>query len=422
MQQLRLQRLLAAFAVVAAAAPCLHAQGQTATLADGRVLTIKLPLELYANEGPIWDINVANRSITAVGSTNIIPASIDGVPFALAGTGYADASGHIVGEIGAAQFDRLLDGNAANRDATALYAGPTRSIFSTYENRRVDAAAPATRNPAAQATAESNYFNFLQAAYPAHAAVLPADFLSRAGVRGPDASQRVYPPSSGGTLKSAGHIYLDAQGNRYQIPDVEAVIELAENVRGGPIRSINAGGAGVPASFVIGDLLVIYNQDPRFPAHTLGVVEQEIPRSILLQQGLGRHVDVVGHLVGEHVLFAQEVFTDLFDPNAPIIVTTERWQFNNQQREIRFRGLVDRPQGTTLRVTITDGATTINPIVPLAIDPENGTATYDFRSKNQLNVGNVTQVRVRLFQGNNAPLTAPVLFDQTFLRSEVLGL
>jgi hypothetical protein len=131
---------------------------------------------------------------------------------------------------------------------------------------------------------------------------------------------------------------------------------------------------------------------------------------------------VVGHLVGEHVLFAQEVFTDLFDPNAPIIVTTERWLFNNQGREIRFRGIVDRPQGTTLRVTITDGVTTINPIVPLAIDPENGTASYDFRSKNQLNVTNVTAVRVRLFQGTNAPLTAPVLFDQTFQRSEVIGL
>jgi hypothetical protein len=421
MQQLRFQRLLAAFAVVAAAAPSLFAQGQTATLADGRVLTIKLPLEIYANEGPIWDVNVVNRSITAVGSTNTIPASIDGVPFTIAGTGYVNALGQVQ-EIGAQQFDRLLDGNAANRDASALYAGPARSIFSTYENRRTDAAAPATRNPQAQATAESNYFNYLQAAYPAHAAVLPADFLARAGVHGPDASQRVYPPSSGGTLKSAGHIYLDAQGNRFQIPDVEAVIELAENVRGGPVRSINAGGPGVPASFVIGDLLVIYNQDPRFPAHTLGVVEQEIPRSVLLQQGLGRHVDVVGHLVGEHVLFAQEVFTDLFDPNAPIIVTTERWLFNNQGREIRFRGIVDRPQGTTLRVTITDGATTINPIVPLAIDPENGTATYDFRSKNQLNVTNVTAVRVRLFQGTNAPLTAPVLFDQTFLRSEVIGL
>lgn len=422
MQQIRLQRLLAALAVSAAAAPCLHAQGQTATLADGRVLTIKVPLEEYANEGPIWDINVANSSITAVGSANTIPVSIDGVPFALGGTGYPNANGEIVGEIGALQLDRLLDGNAANRDATALYAGPARSIFSTNENRRTDAGAPATRNPAAQATAESNYFNYLLAAYPAHAQALPADFLARAGVRGPDASQRVYPASTGGTLKSAGHIYLDAQGNRYQIPDLEAGIELAENVRTGVVSSVNAGGPGLPGSFVIGDLLVIYNQDPRFPAHTLGVVGQEIPREVFLQQGVGELVQVVGHLVGEHVLFAQEIGTDLFDPNAPIIVTTERWLFNNQGREIRFRGLVDRPQGTTLRVTITDGVTTINPIVPLAIDPATGVGSYDFRSKNQLNVTNVTAVRVRLFQGNNAPLTAPVLFDQTFLRSQVIGL
>ena len=422
MQQLRLQRLLAAIAVAATATPCVLAQGQTAILADGRVLTIQVPLEAYGNEGPIWDIDVDNKAITAAGARNTIPLSIDGVPFAIAGTGYADANGLIAGEIGALQLDRLLDANAAGRDASAFYAGPARSIFSTYENRRVDAGAPATRSPLAQSTAEANYFNYLLATYPAHAAHLPADFLARAGVRGPDAAQRVYPASTGGTFKSAGHVYRDAQGNRYLIPDLEAVIELAENVRTGIVSSANAGGPGVPGSFVIGDLLVIFNQDPRFGVHTLGVVGQELPRSVFLQQAAGQSVTVVGHLVSEHVLFAQEIQTDLFDPNAPIIVTTERWQFNNQGREIRFRGLVDRPQGTTLRVTITDGVTTINPIVQVAIDPLTGVGSYDFRSKNQLNVANVSAVRVRLFQGTNAPLTAPVLFDQTFLRSQVLGL
>ena len=394
------------------------AQGQTAQLADGRILTIKLPLEPYANEGPIWDLDVVNKSLTAVGSKNTLPLSIDGAPFALSGTGFSDGSGHIIGEIPTLELDRLLDSNAASRDANTAFQGPARSLFSTQENRRTDAFALPTRSPAAQALVEANYFNYLQSAYAAHAHMLPADFLARAGMHSQDPASWVYPTTSGGTFKSAGHVYLDSEGRPYQIPDIEAVIELAENVRTGVVSSIHPGGNGVLPSFVIGEMLVIFNQDPRFPAHTLGLVEQDLPREIFMQQGLGRFVDVVGHAVGEHVLFAQEVFTDLVDPTAPLVVTSTNWLFRNQQNEIRFRGVVDRPQGVRLVVRINNSVFTN---IPIAVDPVTGTGTYDFRTKNQLNVSQVTQVTVQA-EYLNAPPGTPLAFDRTYLRSEVLGL
>jgi len=41
--------------------------------------------------------------------------------------------------------------------------------------------------------------------------------------------------TAGGTLKSAGHVYVDTQGNEYFVPDIEVVIELSENVAAGVI-------------------------------------------------------------------------------------------------------------------------------------------------------------------------------------------
>ena len=155
---------------------------------------------------------------------------------------------------------------------------------------------------------------------------------------------------------------------------MEAVLELSENVRGDVISSIDAGSEseGVPPSFVIDEVLVIYNQDPRFSAATLGAVGQVIPRSILFDQGIGEYVDVVGHLVSEHVLFVQDVGTSLIDPNGPIVITAERFWFNIGGNDIRFIGLFDRPQGTTLHVTMADSTGTYHGAVTLTRDPKTG--------------------------------------------------
>ena len=52
---------------------------QSAVLHDGTVLVQKVPLELFATEGPIWDIDVANRRILVTGRYVTIPASLNGV-------------------------------------------------------------------------------------------------------------------------------------------------------------------------------------------------------------------------------------------------------------------------------------------------------------------------------------------------------
>ena len=305
---LRSALLASTFLLGGLAAPGL---AQTATLADGRVLSLKTPLELFITEGPIWDINTAARSVTVTGKTVTIPATVNGTPYLIGGTAVTNAAGAIVDGIGAHNFDRLLDENAVGRDVTALQAGAVRSLFSTTENLRQDALRPVTRNASVQQQLQANYFATTRDLIPLHPTVLAPDFGSLTGFLQEESAGWVYPNSSGGTFKSAGHVYLDASGNRFLIPDEEAVIELAENVAGGVVTSVHPGGNGIPPSFTMGNLLVVFNQDPRFAASTIGLVGTEIPRSIFLQQAVGQEITVVGYMVSEHVLFANEVETSL---------------------------------------------------------------------------------------------------------------
>ena len=408
---LRSALLASTFLLGGLAAPGL---GQTATLADGRVLSLKTPLELFITEGPIWDINTADRSVTVTGKTVTIPATLNGAQFLIGGTAVTNAAGAIVDGIGAHNFDRLLDENAVGRDVTPLQRGAVRSLFSTTENLRQDALRPVTRNATVQQQLEANYFSTTRDLIPLHPTVLAPDFGSLAGFLQEESTGWVYPNSSGGTFKSAGHVYLDANGNRFLIPDEEAVLELAENVAGGVVTSVHPGGNGVPPSFTMGNLLVVFNQDPRFPASTIGLVGTEIPRSVFLQQAVGREIGVVGYMVSEHVLFANDVETDLVDPNAPIAVVPQQWLFKNSGNEIRIRGLVDRPQGIALTARILNQTFPIT----LVVDPVTGGATFDFRSKGQVNVALVTQVTLEA-RYVGAPVGTPLAFQQTYLRSVV---
>jgi hypothetical protein len=405
--------LYASLILLGASVPAL-AQGTTAVLADGRVLTIKQPLEIFITEGPIWDINTAARSVTVTGKTVTIPATVNGAAFRIEGTAVTDANGQTVDAIGAHNFTRLLDENAVGRDVTPLQSGAVRSLFSTMENLRQDALRPLTRNLTAQQAMEANYFATARDLIPLHPTVLAPTFGSMVGMVAEENTGWVYPATSGGTFKSAGHVYLDAAGNSFLIPDDEAVIELSENVAGGFVTSVHPGGNGVPPSFTMGNLLVVYNQDPRFPASTLGLVGSEIPRNIFLQQAVGQEITVVGYMVSEHVLFANEVETTLVDPTAPIAVVPQQWLFKNSGNEIRIRGIVDRPQGITLSARI------LNQTFPITLvaDPLTAGATFDFRSKGQLNVALVTQVTLEA-RYVGAPVGTPLAFQQTYLRSVV---
>lgn len=408
---LRSALLASTFLLGGLAAPGL---AQTATLADGRVLSLKTPLELFITEGPIWDINTSAKSVTVTGKTVTIPAAINGVPFTIGGTAVTSAAGEIVDGIGAHNFDRLLDENAVGRDVTPLQRGAVRSLFSTTENLRQDALRPVTRNATVQQQLQANYFSTTRDLIPLHPTVLAPDFGSLTGFLQTESTGWVYPNTSGGVFKSAGHVYLDSAGNRFLIPDEEAGLELAENVAGGVVTSVHPGGNGVPPSFTMGNLLVVFNQDPRFAASTIGLVGTEIPRSIFLQQAVGQEITVVGYMVSEHVLFANEVETSLVDPTAPIAVVPQQWLFKNSGNEIRIRGLVDRPQGIALTARI------LNQTFPITLvaDPVTGGATFDFRTKGQLNVALVSQVTLEA-RYVGAPAGTPLAFQQTYLRSVV---
>jgi hypothetical protein len=359
------------------------AQAQTATLLDGRVLTQVQPVEAFATEGPIWNLDVPTQQIFVVGKAVTIPLTVNGLPFSILGSSVGGQDGTAATGIGAANFARLLDSAAITTDRVLAPVGtnlgparlgPARSIFSTSEGRRTSVTTGLVRSAAAQTSIEQNYFNMVQSTYAAHAAALPADFLDRAGLRGTGSESWVYPTTAGGTLKSEGTVYSDAAGNRFFIPDVEAVIELSENVTLGPISSIARGAGSVPDSFVVGEMLVIFNQDPRFGADVLGVGLTPIPRDVFFAQAaLGTQVAVIGHLVGEHVMFAQEIEVDMVDATAGVQITIERARF--QAPNLRFRGVLVQPTGITL-TAIVQGARFP---VPFVIDPLTGGGAFDTR-------------------------------------------
>ena len=413
----KLPSLVASYAILALAG---RVAAQNAVLLNGTILTPKAPVEIFATEGPIWNLDLANQGIVVTGKTVTIPATLNGVPLAIFGSSVLGQDGTGGTGITAATFGRLVDTNAAgaDRDVTVVATGfgprrlgPTRSLFSTSEGRRqADAASGVLRDSVAQSTIEQNYFNVVQACYQNHSAALPVDFLDRAGLRGTDAANWVYPTTAGGTLKSAGQVYVDQAGNEFMIPDVEVVIELSENVAGGTVLSAAPGNATTPDSFVIGELLVIFNQDPRFGADVLGLGEAPIPRSVFFNQVVPgvTQVDTIGHMVGEHVLFVQEVLTEFTDPSAGIVITAERFRLRQASGEARWRGTVDKPTGINLFAII--GAAEF--VVPLVVDPITGGATYDFRQRG-VNLAGVTTVTLEARDVVDATVRASVTFDVT---------
>ncbi len=401
----------------------------TAVLLDGTVLTQKVPESPFATEGPIWNLDLANQGIVVTGKKITIPATVNGTPLLISGSSVLGQDGEALTGIGAADFDRLTDANAITRDVdTAVVGenlgprrlGPTRSIFSSQEARRSAADAPGlVRDNVAQAAIEQNYFQIVQQCYEANAGALPADFLSRAGLRGEDAANWSYPSSTGGTLKSAGHVYVDTAGNEYFVPDIEVVIELAENVAEGVVTSAVRGDGTRPDSFVMGELLLIFNQDPRFGADVLGRAEAVIPREEFFKQVVTgeTNLPVIGHMVSEHVMFVQEVLSPFVDPNAGITITADRFTFRGPNvTEARWRGVVDKPAGIRLVAvmiqTIGGQETRREFNVPMTIDPLTGEGVYSARIvPTRTNLRNLTHIEMQAIDTTTGQVKATERFD-----------
>ena len=368
-------------------------------LFSGTPVTQKLPVEMFLTEGPIWDMDIPGRTLTAVGQVIHIPASINGVPFTLSGTEKLSPNGATLGTITVADFDRLSDINATGRDVVTSSAGPdagpyrlgaVRSILSTSEARS-NVVGALDRSPATQRVIEDNYFRILINLFNAHQSVLPAEFLGRCGVRTaqgqyptnpfqlPPLTYWKYPHSTGGTLKSAGTIYADAAGNEYRIPHDGCVIELAENVTAGKVRSMQVGNDLMPISFVVNETIVTLNPDPRIETKILGIAGGEVDPSVLAASlQVGDEVTVIGYLVGEHMMFAIEIEAPtLYVESMGIIVSADRFTARVNDGRLRWRGQLYPPAGKTLWVQLA-GSKGLIP-VPFVVDPADGVGTYDMR-------------------------------------------
>lgn len=391
-----------------------------AILRDGTVLTPTA--EVFGTEGPIWNINTDRQEIVVVGKTITIPVAVDGVPLVLSGSSIIGADGNPT-PISAATFDQLSDAHAFTADSTGTRRGATRSIYSTSEARRLIAPVDLDRNPLVQPIIEANYEAMVRGAYAGHSLILPSDFLQRAGIDrdddGDGSLATVYPSMAGGTLKSAGRVYLDNSDNRYMIPDAEAVIELSENVVLGTSRSAVLGIDEIPDSFVVDDLLVIFNQDPRFGADVTGLGGAPIPRSVFIASATAHPdalITVIGHMVGEHVLFAQDIETDFVDPNSAIQITAERFRFDENKGQLRFRGTVDKPEGINLVALLTTAASSsvAQFDIDLELDPLTGAAIYNVREDSLLGNFDIVTLEARSAQ------TGELLASESFIMTEVM--
>jgi len=356
------------FSQFVASAAALSAAGmafaQSAVLHNGVPVTMKVPQETFSIEGPIWDIDIVKRQVIANGYRVTIPATLNGVEFVFGNTEVVTNEEISLGGITAATFDRLSDINAATRDrifdtvgeAGPIRLGPARSIFSTSEARTAavyDGPDILDRMPEIQRMIEDNYFFFARNIYLRHSSVLPLSWLGRIGIRNEDGSYPTsasvlpnrrhwrYPYTAGATLKSSGTIYVDAQGNEYLIPELEKAFELSENVVIGQVRSVQFGDWTTPDSFIVGDVAVILNQDPRFGAHIIGLAGQSISREYFLSNlADGMEIAVGGAMTGEHLQMAQEIEVAMFDVSQGISISAiERtFRVDLANGQIQWRG------------------------------------------------------------------------------------
>lgn len=405
---MRLPGYLASLATLSAATVALS---QTAVLHDGTVVTLKAPLESFVIEGSIWNIDAPNRQIFAGGSRVTIPATLNGVEFVLGNTQIVNHEEVSLGEITAATFDRLTDTNAVLRDyvqdtngeAGTIRFGPARSMYSTSEAR--GAVAPGLdRSPQTEKSIEDAYFFLVRNAYAMYpAGTLPENFLGKIGIRtetggypvpnSPPPPRRFwrYPASNGATLLAAGSVYVDAKGVEYKIPDFPtkgyfAHVIIAETVLIGNLVASAVGNPNTPDSFVIGETLVLLNQDPRMPMDIIGIAGAPLSREwVAANAPVGSFVAVVGHGIGEHVMFGEAIEVDgAFDPAVGgwvgLIDGATRF---TPGRGLQFRGTVVPVAGNSLTYQYGSNDVFTGPVLSLnavlVIDPLSDSATFNVR-------------------------------------------
>ncbi len=372
------------------------ASAQTATLLDGTVLSQRFPLEEFGTEGPMYGINVANQSLDCMGVTMTLPAFINNVVPGINGTN--DGSGN---PITAVNFDRLLDSNAGpgGRDAVNGFRGAARCLFSSALGELTDPDA---------ATAITN-----------HAVALKSEASTSLGQTVvSDPSMNAY---SGGTLKCAGSVYEDSTGKAYFIPDAEAVIELAENVAIGKVMASAPATGTSPASFMIGNMVCMMNQDPRFTHEILGfggipLSETALFTALADPANDGAVVALIGHMVGDKFMMVQWLETDFIDGTAPVHIGVERFRFRDKSNEIRIRGGVDQPDGLSLHIQFMDvgGGLLHEMQEPLIPDPLTGGAQFSARTRDDMNVIDVHTISLYCLDGSGNEVAR-----STYLRSDV---
>jgi hypothetical protein len=396
------------------------AQGTEALLKDGTLLTIKQPLQLWGVEGPITDLHAPTSTFSAMGQRVPVPRTIDGENVSIDGTSFLTNAGNLI-PMRTNHVNRLRDNQATALGATGLM-GATRSLYSF--------SAGLAKDPASVAQMTSNhraYVNGVIGAYEgvlaperiqaivdeADALVAVADAANGVGA-GPVPAGVGY---TGGTLKAAGHVYVDAlTGEEHLVPDLGLVVELAENVLIGTIRAVDPGDAFTPPSLLVGDLLVIMNQDERFGQELLGfgLLPME-PEVFFAQLQPGSPIAVGGYAVGDHVLYGISLEAEtLIDPAAGLVVGVTKWRFDAD--EVRMTGVTSQSDGISLEVEFRiDGAWTDPEDMGLELDPlVPGGGSFSYRLRDEPDAPLIDRIRVRAYDANGTRI-----YNEVFNRANV---
>jgi hypothetical protein len=117
---------------------------------------------------------------------------------------------------------------------------------------------------------------------------------------------------------------------------------IAENIAIGNLKAAAIGNWNTPDSFVLGETLVVMNQDPRMPCQIIGLAGSPVSKEYFTTQvAAGTLVAAEGHMIGEHVMFAEiiDVSADVYDPTsgAWMNILPNSWRFR-PGRGLEFRG------------------------------------------------------------------------------------
>ena len=419
---MKIHSILALMATACLAGDAL-AQGTEAVLRDDSVLTIKQPLEIWGVEGPITDLETASATFTAMGQRVTIPRRIDGENVSIGGTNFLNNAGNLI-PMRAGQVNRLRDNRVTDLALTGQ-RGATRSLYSFSEGLAKD--------PQSVAQLTHNHRAYVNAVIGAYDGVLPPATIqsivdeTNALVSAADAATGLGTVSvptgagySGGTLKAAGHVYVDTlTGEEYLIPDAELVVELAENVLLGKVRAANPGDADTPPSLVVGDMLVILNQDERFGQEMLGFGLLPLEKDVFFA-GLqpGSDIAIGGYTVGDGVYYATILESETtIDPGAAaegLVLGVTRWRFDAD--EVRIEGVTSESAGITLEVEFRINGTWTAPedmgLLPDPLIP--GAGSFNYRLRNEPDVPDITRIRIRAYDaGGNR------IYNEVFIRSQV---